>query len=206
MITLEHARHYAYEISHDAEMVERLSFSFERAAGSWLEAMEREERTGEIMWTSTESEREMQVAIEGILSGYARVSLMLFPERNSGKRGKMRGEMLRLQLGIGEDHPIGNRILRNHWMHLDERLDKALAQTGEVPIGYILARPGQFSEDVRKRAFRFVDPADASVYIFGERFDLRALADAVKHASDCAVLFMFPRNLRESTDEIKSTE
>jgi hypothetical protein len=201
MLSTENARHYAFEIAHEAEMVERLSLNFERAADAWLAAIHREEIDDAVCWTSIEPEREMQVCIEGILSGYARVSLFLFPASSAGAKGKARGEALRTYLGITDNHPVGDRTLRNHWMHLDERIDEALERTGEVPVGYILARPGRFSEEARSRAFRYIDPAGSAAYIFGKRFDLRAVSDAVKHASDCAVLFLFPRDLSDQVLE-----
>lgn len=144
MLSRANALHDAYQIAHEAELVERPAFQFDSAAGAWLAAMHHEEVTGDIQWSNTETEREMQIAIEGILSGYARVSLLLFPAKSAGVRAQARGESLCGYLGIDADHAFGNRDLRNHWMHLDERLDAALERTGELPIGYVLARPGEF--------------------------------------------------------------
>lgn len=190
MLTDDQAKHYLFEISHEAELVERLFVRFQNAAERWLEATHAESRDGRIAWTSIETEREMQETLEGILSGFARVSLFLFPERNAGARGQARATRLRDLMEIAMDHPIGNRKLRNHWMHLDERLDEALEKTGELPVGYHLALAHRVSEDQKRRTFRLVDPGEESVYIYGEAFHLRSLANAVAHVGQQAALAM----------------
>lgn len=188
MLSNEEAQHYLFEIRHEAELVDYLYRRFQHAAEAWLAARHIEERDGLVAWSSIESEREMQVALEGILSGYARVSLFVFPERNAGKRAATRSERLRQLLEVKEDHPIWDRSLRNHWMHLDERLDAALEESGVVPVGYHLALSHHLSEQEKLGTFRLIDPGEERVYIFGTAYPLRALADAVAHVKQQAVL------------------
>jgi hypothetical protein len=188
MLTDEQAKHYLFEIAQESELVERLHARFQNAADRWLQAHHQEARDGRVAWTSLESEREMQETLEGILSAYARVSLFVFPAGTAGERGRARAARLRELLEITADHRIGNRNLRNHWMHLDERLDEALETTGEVPVGYQLALANSLSDAQKKLTFRLIDPSEESIYVFGEVFHIGTLANAVRHIGQQAAL------------------
>jgi hypothetical protein len=66
-------------------------------------------------------------ALEAFLAAWSRLSLIFFPARG-GKDSALfrnaRGNILRMLLDVGDDSPLGDRDLRNSWMHFDERLDE----------------------------------------------------------------------------------
>jgi hypothetical protein len=71
-------------------------------------------------------------ALEGCLSAWARLSLLFFPNEGGDAMAKAfkkaRGAALRDQLMVADDHPLGNRDLRNSWMHFDERMDQLISE------------------------------------------------------------------------------
>lgn len=78
-------------------------------------------------------------ALEAFLAGWARLSLLLHPvDKNSS-----RGAELRQAAGPAAEDILGDRSLRDAWMHFDERLDCAIAD-------------GSFKE-----RYRFVRSVDA---------------------------------------------
>ena len=191
-LTTEQARHYLFEIIRESEIVVDCYRRFQAAAEKWLESYHAAKKTGRLLWQGTLAERDMLAAIEGILSGYARISLFFFPERMSGDFGKRRGEMLCTQVGIDGKHPLANRELRNHWMHLDERLDREIRNGRPVPVGYYLGRPHKLSPTAIEETFRLIDPGDEKVYILGKGYHLRELVRAIEHVNQQAVLALLP--------------
>jgi hypothetical protein len=92
-----------------------------------------------------------------------------------------RGLALREELGIADDSPLKSRALRNHFEHLDERLETwegghLLFDLNIGPEEAILAAvPGAKSSDI----FRHFDAAKAEVVFIGDRFELRPLVQAI---------------------------
>jgi hypothetical protein len=81
--------------------------------------------------------------LEGMLSMYGRISLLLFPqaEERHAERA-LRGISLRTALQIDKTHSIGDRAFRNKWLHFDEVLDS-------LPIsGSLVAQRFQHSKEV----------------------------------------------------------
>jgi hypothetical protein len=188
MLTTDQAKHYLFEVIREAELVGFQFRRFQAAAEEWLKADAVEPPTGKALFASSESEREMLASLEGVLSGFARISLFFFPERQAGDRGQARAAMLRELTGINDSHPLAKRDLRNHWMHLDERLDRVLAETGVVAVGYYLDKAHRIPESQRRGMLRLIDPGQERVYVLGEVFHLKELADAVEHADQQAAL------------------
>jgi hypothetical protein len=166
----------------------RLFRRFESAADTWLRVDHALNADGRTTWTGTEAEREMEEAIEGMLSNFARISLFFFPERTTGNFGVERANRLRQLTLIAKDHPIGNRDLRNHWMHLDHRLDTFVQANGMVPVGYYLEKSHRVSTSGKAEMLRLVDPASEKVFVLGQEYQLRTLADAVEHVGQQAAL------------------
>ena len=77
----------------------------------------------------------MWTAISGLLSAWARASLILFPTRGS----KERGRVLRELIGVDADDEFRHRDLRDDWVHFDERLDEALAEQPNAPAWIFVA-------------------------------------------------------------------
>lgn len=147
----------------------------------WIESHYATDKDGTLIWQGTLAEREMLAAIEVMLSAFARISLFFFPARQSGSFGSQRGEALRKIVGIDGMHPVANRELRNHWMHLDERLDREIQAGGDFPVGYLLKLRHEVTADTAARTVRLIDPGAESVYVLGKRYALGELANAIAH-------------------------
>jgi hypothetical protein len=196
MITDVQADHYLFEIVRESDLVARLTRRFQAAADTWLQVEHAEDPDGRTLWTGTEAEHQMEEAMEGILSGFARISLFFFPEKSTGQFGRERAQRLRELTGIEADHPISNRDLRNHWMHLDHRFDTFIRERGAAPVGYYLDRAGEVSDEAKQEMLRLVDPAAGKVFILGQAFDLTVLADAVEHVGQQAALAIIANETR----------
>jgi hypothetical protein len=190
MLTGEQARHYLFEVVRESEIVEESYRRFEAAAEEWIKAQYAPERTVPVVWKGTKAEKDMLVAIEGVLSGFARVSLFFFPAAKPGSFADTRGEQLRSMLAIDGSSPLANRTLRNHWMHFDERLDAHVQQKGQVPIGYFLQMPHTIRTETVGRTLRLIDPGAGNVHVLGEPFSLRELADIVDYVGSQASLLL----------------
>lgn len=191
-LTTEQARHYLFEIVRESEILEDCYKRFQSAAEKWLESHHAGDKTGTLLWQGTGAERDMLAATEGILSAFARISLFFFPETQSRKFGEQRGKLLCDMVGIDNTHPLANRQLRNHWMHLDERIDREVQDGRPVPVGYLLKLSRSLSAIALRETFRLIDPGEEKVYILGQSFDLRALVQAVEHVNQQAVLALLP--------------
>jgi hypothetical protein len=63
--------------------------------------------------------------IDGFLAAFCRVSLLLFPERESGFSAE-RGQEIRTITEVPAESIFGDREFRDSWLHHDERLDDAV--------------------------------------------------------------------------------
>jgi hypothetical protein len=88
VITDIQAQHYLFEITHEADLGERLFRRFQTAAEIWLQVEHSEKPDGRTLWTGTEAEHEIEEAIEGILSSFAGISLFYFPRSRRESLGK----------------------------------------------------------------------------------------------------------------------
>jgi hypothetical protein len=188
MITKEIAKHYLFEVLREAEVLQESYRRFQEAAEDWLRTDAVHEPDGQTLAENLRAERDMQVAIEGILSVYARISLFFFPESRSKQFGKERARVLRELTGIDEKHPLGDRNLRNDWMHLDERIDQMVRQNRLPPVGFQLDQAHRLPSLRRAEIFRLLDPGTETVLVLDRPFPIRALVRAVEHIAQQAVL------------------
>jgi hypothetical protein len=117
--------------------------------------------------------------LQSFLIAAANVSKLLFPSRE-GMRG--RGEELRRSLGVPDDSPLKDRRLRNHFEHLDERLeDWALNSERRNFVGRIIGRQGTVvvTPDPTDHMGQ-LDPTDFTVDFRGEPFDLQPLVSTLE--------------------------
>jgi hypothetical protein len=92
-----------------------------------------------------------------------------------------RGKQLRLALGLQDEQPGGQRTLRDHLEHFDERLDDwALTTNRHNFIDRCVGPPNLMFGPERRDIMRWFDPTDGSFHFRGERFDLTALVAWVK--------------------------
>lgn len=109
-----------------------------------------------------------------------------------------RGERLRKLTNLPDSHPLGDRSLRNHIEHLDERLDEWTDQPRPTFLGVELAWPQELNTmpAVNRQAAWNASPiiydwATHKVHLFGQEFsmvDLRAqILDVQNHISAALV-------------------
>ncbi len=132
-------------------------------------------------------QREIFREVHNLLSNMGIISKILWPPRGrtaeETRRADARGGHLRNLLGIGLEHALRNRTLRNHLEHLDERIDSwsASSESFNVRLGHIGPIP---ADPARQRqadgAFGWFDPRSMSYLFMGEVFDLYSLVDAMR--------------------------
>jgi hypothetical protein len=106
-------------------------------------------------------------ALHGLLVAAANISKILWPVPEYAARGAR----LRLQLGVADDSPLHSRALRNHFEHVDERIETWTGGSFDLNIG---------SEKGFEKSFRHFDLATGLVLFAGERFELRPVMEAIR--------------------------
>jgi hypothetical protein len=110
-------------------------------------------------------------ALHGLLVAAANISKILWPDQPYAARG----ERLRQELDVSDASPLYSRSLRNHFEHIDERIEKWTGPRIDLNIG-----PEQgFGVDSRKM-FRHFDPVTGVVLFAGERFELGPVTEAIR--------------------------
>jgi hypothetical protein len=112
--------------------------------------------------------------LDAILSHAGRISLILWPTRESNKA---RGEILRKTIGVPDDDFLSNRSLRNNLAHFDERLEAWFAETGgDMIIDFNVMPTVPVNPKVVLRHF----VPGKMIYIFrSEEYDMRSIARSV---------------------------
>ncbi len=120
-------------------------------------------------------------ALHNLLIAAGNVSKMLWPPRATYRA---RGEQLRGELAIPEESPLRSRALRDHFEHLDERLETWEGGPGrmlfDMNIGPVNAFIGMVHGAQVSHVFRNFDPATGEVIFAGERFDLPSVIGAIR--------------------------
>lgn len=125
-------------------------------------------------------------SLQNLLSAAANVSKALW-----GQSGRLAEERrpLRESLGVGDESPLQNTDLRNHFDHFDDRLTRWWA---ESPTHNLIDRnigpptmvrieiqtPSGTEPDIDIDRFRLLDPATGTVHFWGDAYDLRAIVRA----------------------------
>lgn len=120
---------------------------------------------------------EAWVEIQNLLTAAANLSKVLWGQ--GGKRAAQR-KPLRDSLEVKDTSPLQDVAMRNHFEHFDERLDRWWQTTQnfnyiDTQIG-LHPRYGNLAwapQDI----FREFDPITSDVVFWGERFNLRRIAD-----------------------------
>lgn len=105
-------------------------------------------------------------SLEAFLAAWARVSLLLFPT-GKAEFTKRRGRTLRRILGVQDTSILGNRALRDSWMHFDERLDQGVSGEG-VGGRQLFVRSTELTDN-KKRTFLRVVEIDTQVVHYRDR-------------------------------------
>ncbi len=167
-------RTYLQHAHDDAFLFDHLYYRFQSLADKWPALKRQADRAGG-WWPMTDVELDMLPTVETLLSIYARVSLLFFPDRSSGPAAVARAATLRRAINISATHALKNRTLRNHWMHLDHRLDVFIRNHNDVPIFFRIDRTADIEPEHLAMTLRTIDPPAETVYFLGERFDLPVL-------------------------------
>ena len=124
-----------------------------------------------------EVEEEIAAAIEAFLSAQARLSLFLSPSPAARvpARTRQRAEVLRHRLALSETDDLGDRGLRNAWMHIDESIDAYVFERAAAP-DLIGRHVGRVEKD-RQKILRLIDPSGLLVWLLGEEYSLREMSD-----------------------------
>jgi hypothetical protein len=103
-----------------------------------------------------------------------------------GQRGRLSEERkpLRDAIAVSDASPLRDVVLRNHFEHIDERLDRwwgESKQRGYVDfnIGPYMGM-GEMGDVVPTNIFRWFDPDAGEMIFWGERFNLTAMLIEVK--------------------------
>ena len=114
----------------------------------------------------------------------ANISKLFWPLRNSNAEVTRRCSEMRELVGLPVDHPLSDRRLRDHFEHLDERLDKWVGNQLRPFTAIEMILEADMPEQTRKALCQSVpvlyDEVDRSIHILGEKFALLKLLDAVK--------------------------
>jgi hypothetical protein len=123
-------------------------------------------------------EEDLAAAIEAFLSAQTRLSLFVSPSpvAKVRARAEQRAAALRARLGLNTDDDLGDRDLRNAWMHIDESIDAYLFE--KATAADLIVRQVGVAED-RQRVLRLIDPSGFKVSMLGVEYSLRDMHDWV---------------------------
>lgn len=114
-------------------------------------------------------------AVQNLLNAAANTGKALW-----GQGGNLAAERQRLRdsLGVTEQSPLRSVVMRNHFEHFDERLDRWSAESkarnsADLMVG---TRIEAFDEIDR---FRMYNPDTMEVAFWGQTFDLKVIVDEV---------------------------
>lgn len=110
----------------------------------------------------------------------ASLSKIFWPQKSA----EARGERLRALAALPDQHRLGNRQLRNHIEHMDERLDEwtAVSPRPYLSTDMILPaddRPDESRDSIINSCAVVYDVRINSVILFGDTFSLTEIREAI---------------------------
>jgi len=126
--------------------------------------------------------------VQSLLTCAANISKMLWGQ--GGKLSKERAP-LRITLGVGDNSPLRPTTMRNHYEHIDERLDEWWRDSkrrnfADENIGPAPVIAGIDDID----SFRAFDPRSGLLQFWGDTFDLRAVVNEIGRIHSAVDLVM----------------
>lgn len=114
--------------------------------------------------------------VQNLLNAGANISKMLWGQ---GGRKEEARKPLRESIGIANDSPLRQVTMRNHFEHMDERIDRwANESAGHNHIDLIIGSKNMFVMDTEDiDMFRWFNPETTDVFFWGDEFNLKALVD-----------------------------
>lgn len=119
----------------------------------------------------------------------ANVSKIFWPQHKATQQVKKRCNDLRALTGLPEDHGLGDRKLRNHVEHIDERLD-LWTETSPRPYFYteMIIPDDDLPEDARAEIIEAtlitLDAKSQTVHVLGQQFPLPKLRANLEEVLD----------------------
>lgn len=121
--------------------------------------------------------------IRAFLTAAANISKALWPNpgRKTANEFPDRGRILRDRLGVADDSPLANRDLRNHFEHLDERLEEWWLQDATHNIVRRVVGPPNAVEGLDEGSkFEHFDPSTGRVTFRGDVYELQPLLASIE--------------------------
>jgi hypothetical protein len=143
------------------------------------------------------SQDQIWLSIRALLTAAANISKCLWPTENRSTRSDFpdRGEALRGALDVEDDSPLSNRDLRNHFEHMDERLETWWLEDPHHNIARRIIGP--FDRTIVGLApgsmFEQFDPDTARVAFRGDTFELQPLVDEISQLKSQTTRFLSHR-------------
>lgn len=117
--------------------------------------------------------RRVMYAVQNLLNAGANISKMLWGQR--GKKAEERAP-LRDSIGISDTSPLREVTMRNHFEHMDERIDRWKSTSARKNYADMLIGPREMIEGIEPTdTFRWFDPVSADVIFWGEAFNIQSL-------------------------------
>ncbi len=146
--------------------------------------------TQQAMQEHTAASARLWFSLNALLNIVANVSKMLWPAkgRKLAKEFPDRGEALREGFGVKDGSPLRYRTVRDHFEHVDERLESWWLESERHNIATRTLGPlggaafgGALEE---KEIFEQFDPASLTVAFQGDLFELQPIADEISGLLD----------------------
>lgn len=131
-------------------------------------------------------------SLNAFLNAVANVSKLLWPapKRRTAKEFPNRGEELRGSLGVAEDSPLQYRTVRNHFEHIDERIEEWWLKSERHNIASRMIGPlGKAIQGLDQNELFEQFDADQLIAAFqGDVFELQPIMDEISalYESVCA--------------------
>jgi hypothetical protein len=130
-----------------------------------------------------QAQHQLWFMMHALLNAAANLSKHLWP--NEGRRTREafpdRGEQLRRSLDVPDDSPLANRTLRNHFEHLDERLEHWWLTDEQHNIARRTIGPleGSIEGLSAEQKFEWFDPQKLILAFRGDLFEIQPLVNAI---------------------------
>jgi hypothetical protein len=116
--------------------------------------------------------------LQNFLSASANVSKLLWGQR--GKNLEPQRNLLRDSIGVADDSPLRIVRMRNHFEHLDERLDEWWRDSKQHnSVDFCIAPPDKIVGFDTKELFRVYDPDTGIMHFWGDEFNIREIMNEV---------------------------
>ena len=124
------------------------------------------------------------MSLQTLLSSAAMLSKLFWPPGD--KVPPARGPHLRELLGVGEESPLRNRRLRDHFEHYDERIDAYAASGQRIHIDRNVGPADMFGAIPSEMIHRHYDPLTEVVSFRGDEFNIGPLVEAAAQLTTAA--------------------